>query len=188
MQTHEQRETYIECIRRKLSPERFAHSMGVEKTALAMAHRYGVDLMQTSTAALLHDYAKELPKQQLLELAEQYGIEIDSVYRRSPGLLHGPVAAHLVREEFGIADELVLKAIQNHTVGAKGMSDLEKIIYLADILEETRDFCGIDIIRRATRHRLDAGMLVALTHTVSYTMERGLAVHPNSIEAYNDLL
>ena len=188
MQKSEQRKIYVESIRERLSAQRFAHCLGVEKAALALAQQYGESEERASTAALLHDYAKELPKSHLLDLAKQYRIEIDDVYADSPGLLHGPVAACLVKEKFHITDELILKAIRNHTVGAASMSTLEKIIYLADMIEETRDFCGINIIREAARNSLDEGMYMALTRTIAYTMERRLMVHPDSIEAYNDLL
>lgn len=188
MQRNEQRQIYVKAIQDRLSEKRFIHSLGVEKAAVALACRYGECEEKASTAALLHDYAKELPKSELLILAKQYQIIIDDVYADSPGLLHGPVAAYLVKEKFGITDELILKAIRNHTVGAAAMSVLEKIIYLADMIEETREFCGINIIREAAWRSLNEGMYMALKYTIAYTMERKLAVHPDSIKAYNDLL
>ena len=187
MQT-DMRTAYIQSIRSRLSEHRFLHSMGVEKAALQLAEHYGVDKDKASCAALLHDYAKQLPKQQLMALAIQYGIEVDPIYRECPGLLHGPVAAELVKEDFGIRDPEILRAIACHTVGAPCMSPLEKIIYLADMIEENRDFSGINIIRKAAFTSLDEGMLKALEQTVGYTMQQRLKVHPDSILAYNSLL
>ena len=184
----EQREMYIASLRQRLSDARFAHTLGVEQAAVDLAARNGVDAHRAATAALLHDYAKEFPKAELLALAKQFGIAVDPVYRASPGLLHGPVAAWLVERDFGILDAEVLAAIRNHTVGRAGMTTMEKIIYLADMIEPTRDFPGVEALRALARQDLDAGMLAALEQTVRYTMHRRLAVHPQSIEAYNDLL
>ena len=184
----EQREKYLTSLRQRLSDARFAHTLGVEQAAVDLAERNRVDGQRAATAALLHDYAKELPKAELLALAERFGIAVDPVYRASPGLLHGPVAAGLVQWDFGISDAGVLAAIRNHTVGRAGMTALEKIVYLADMIEPTRDFPGVEALRALARQNLDAGMLAALEQTVRYTMHRRLAVHPQSIEAYNDLL
>ena len=183
-----QRDIYIESIKQRLSPERFRHCMGVEKAAIQLAKRYDVDLEKASTAALLHDYAKELPKQQLLLLARKYNIVVDDIIQTSLGLLHGPVASWLVKEKFKITDVQILDAIKNHTVGAKRMSKLEKIIYLADLIEETREFSGINTIREAAMNNLNEAMRMALTCEVVYTMQHCRAVHPNSIDAYNDLV
>lgn len=184
----EQRERYIASLRQRLSDARFAHTLGVEQAAVDLAVRNGVDMHRTATAALLHDYAKELPKAELLALAERFGIAVDPVYQASPGLLHGPVAARLVQQDFGISDAEVLAAICNHTVGRAGMTTMEKIVYLADMIEPMRDFPGVEALRALARQDLDAGMLAALEQTVRYTMHRRLAVHPQSVETYNDLL
>lgn len=184
----EQREKYLTSLRQRLSDARFAHTLGVEQAAVNLAECNRVDVQRAATAALLHDYAKELPKAELLALAERFGIAVDPVYRASPGLLHGPVAAGLVQRDFGISDAEVLAAIRNHTVGRAGMTALEKIVYLGDMIEPTRDFPGVEALRALARQDLDAGMLAALEQTVRYTMHRRLTVHPQSIEAYNDLL
>ena len=155
----EQRERYIASLRQRLSNARFAHTLGVEQVAVDLAVRNGVDMHRTATAALLHDYAKELPKAELLALAERFGIAVDPVYQASPGLLHGPVAARLVQQDFGISDAEVLAAICNHTVGRAGMTMMEKIVYLADMIEPLRDFPGVEALRALARQDLDAGML-----------------------------
>ena len=57
-----------------------------------------------------------------------------------PEILHGPVGAWIAEHEFNITDEDILNAIRFHTTGRAGMSKLEKIIYIADMIEPNRTF------------------------------------------------
>ncbi|MBQ5956666.1 MAG: bis(5'-nucleosyl)-tetraphosphatase (symmetrical) YqeK [Clostridia bacterium] len=182
------REELLNIVGSALSEKRFRHTLGVEKMAINLAMVYDEDREKASVAALLHDYAKELPKPFLLKKAAESGIEMDPVYISSPGLLHGPVGAVLVRERFGIEDEDILNAITYHTVGRVGMSKLEKIIYLADITEENRVFDDVERIREKQMQGLDEGLLESLRQTIVFTVERGLMVHHNSIDLYNSIL
>ena len=92
--------TIRKIVSQRLSYHRMQHTLGVEMTALQLARLYGVDEEKACTAALLHDYAKQLPSDQLLAKAQAYGLEIGDFERARPDLLHGPVAAKMAEEEF----------------------------------------------------------------------------------------
>jgi predicted HD superfamily hydrolase involved in NAD metabolism len=156
--------------------------------ALALAEHYGVDIEKASTAALLHDSAKQLSDDVMLELANQYGIEVDAVCEKAPNLLHGPVAAERVKRSLGIEDEEVLRAIKNHTTGTEGMCPLEKILYLADLIEESRDFAGVAELRQSAFQGLDRAVFLAIRSVLAYIIEKGKPIHMESIRAYNDLI
>ena len=64
----------------------------------------------------------------------------------------------------------------------------EKIIYIADIIEPSRRFDGIDEIREETIEKLDKGVLKGLTHGIRYLLSKGQLIDINTINARNYLL
>ena len=152
----------LEIIRFKLSRSRFKHSIQVANTAREMAARYGFDEERAYLTGLLHDYAKGISGQELIDLAEDYGIELDPIDREVPDLLHGPVGACLLADELDIDDQELLHAVSAHTLGCLDMNDLDKIIYLADMIEPGRDYpvwkgCLPDPAQPGLRHALRIG-------------------------------
>ena len=172
----------------RLSPERLTHTRGVFAAAKELADRYAVDQGKTGLAAILHDTAKNLGAADLLSLAAEAGIIVNIVQQQAPDLLHGPVAAVLARRELGIADESVLQAIARHTTGAPGMTDLDKVLYLADYIEPGRTFPGVQSVRQAARQDLDRAVLQAMDGTLRYVIDRGWLIDPLTVEARNWLL
>jgi predicted HD superfamily hydrolase involved in NAD metabolism len=130
----------VQKMARTLSPERFRHTIQVALMAgeLAIAHDQNVG--KVIKAALIHDYAREKNDEELLALAEKSGWEIDPVERNQPMLLHGPVAAFLAWQEWGIKDPVILEAITYHTTGKAQMTPTTKILYIADMVESGRVF------------------------------------------------
>ncbi|MBQ9942419.1 MAG: bis(5'-nucleosyl)-tetraphosphatase (symmetrical) YqeK [Christensenellaceae bacterium] len=185
---NKQREAYLGYIKERLDEKRIRHTLGVEKMALAMAERFGADEAAAQTAALLHDAAKKIKKQEKRDLAQIYNIRTDDITMVQPDLLHGPLAAKMVKQQLGIADEDILNAICYHTTGRAGMSKLEKIIYLADLIEEGRSFPGVEQLRALAEEDLDKALLAGMRHVLLYVIGRGELVHPDSVIAYNHLI
>jgi len=50
-------------------------------------------------------------------------------------VLHARVGAEIARERYGVRDEAVLEAIRAHTLGGPALSDVAKVVFLADALE-----------------------------------------------------
>lgn len=182
------RDRYIAVIKKKLKKKRYEHCLRVEKMALKLAGRYGLEEKDVQTAALLHDLAKSMLDEELLAAAKDYGLAVDSVIQMKPDLLHGPVAAEMMKHDLGIDDEDVLNAVRYHTTGRAGMSELEKVIYLADLTEEGRIFPGVEELREITFRDLDLGMQKGVSDTLFYLIKRRYPIHVDSIMAYNDLL
>ena len=182
------RDKIIEELKKVIKKSRFEHTLGVEEKAVELCSIYGEDTEKGSLAALLHDYAKYVDDETMLQYAERFGIEVDDVYAASPNLLHGPVGAELVREKLGITDDDILNAIRYHTVGRPGMSLLEKIIYIADMTEKGRDFEGVGILREASKRDIDEAMILCIDQTVTYTLMRRKKIHINSIQTYNYII
>lgn len=180
------REKYLETARRMTTEKRLRHSLGVEKMAVSLAKRFGEDEQKASAAALLHDIAKKT--KDYTALAEKYNIESDEVEREMPDLLHGPIAAAIMEHELGITDEDILNAVRYHTTGRPGMSRLEKIIYMADLVEENRAFEGVEALREAVQTDLDRGTRLGMAHVLIYLAATGSLICEKSVRAYNDMI
>lgn len=122
-----------------------------------------------------------------LALCEQYGIALDELERKNLKLLHAKTGAAIARDLFGVSDEIYW-AIYWHTTGKADMTKLEKVIYLADYIEPSRDFPGVEKLRRAVHADLEHGLLMALEDSIEEMRQRGNPVHPNTVEARDYLL
>ena len=170
-----------------LKPKRMPHVLGTEQEAVRLVRRYGGDETQARIAALLHDCTKKLDMAQQLALCEKYGIMLDELEQKALKLLHSKTGAAIARDVFGVEDA-VYDAILYHTTGKPDMTRLEKIIYLADYIEPTRDFPGVDALRRTVYEDLDKGLLMGLTMTIQEMEEMGNPVHHLTRDARDYLL
>jgi len=166
-----------------LKAKRVRHVLGVEEEAIRLAEIYGADVYKARVAALLHDCTKRLTLEEQLALCGQYHIELDEFERTALKLLHAKTGAAIAREVFG-ADEEICSAILWHTTGRPGMTLLEKVIYLADYIEPSRDFDGVDELRRTVYADLDRGLEMGLRMSVEELEERGSPVHRDTREAW----
>ena len=169
-----------------LKHKRIPHVLGTEQEAIRLAERYGADVEKARRAALLHDCTKKLEMEDQLALCEKYGIELDELEQVALKLLHSKTGAAIARDVFGVDDELY-SAIWYHTTGRAGMTLMEKIIYLADYIEPTRDFPGVDDLRKACYEDLDKGLLLGLEMSIEEMQRMGNPVHHATIEARDAL-
>lgn len=178
-----------EELKKRLKPNRFRHSLGVEETAVFLADRFGVDEEQARVAGLLHDCAREFRNEDMVKEAEKRGIAIGEVERSMPLLLHADIGAQRVREIYGVDDKDVSQAIARHTVGGPQMTKLDKIIWYADMIEPGRDFPGVDELRKlAKTASLDEMLLAGLSHSIIFVVKKGHLVHPATVLARNEIL
>ena len=177
-----------ELVRSRLSDKRYEHTLNVKKMAVKLAKRYGVDEDKAALAALLHDSAKEISKDEMRELMRQYPQYAEGGETRPTPVWHGICAAILARTEWGVTDEAVLSAIACHTAGKAGMTQLDKILYLADMTSAERDWPGVEKLRKLEMKDLDAAMLAALKQTNGFVLSEGKPLDPESKAAYEDIL
>ena len=177
-------------LQRRLKKNRFAHSIGVANTAVKLAKKFGVDEDKAYIAGLLHDCAREFENADLPAEAVKRGIEIGEVENVAPLLLHAYIGAQMVSEIYGVDDKEIIQAIYRHTVGARNMSALDKIIYFADMIEPHRDYPGVDKLRdlAETSTNLDEIILTALNESIIFVIQKGALIHPATIDARNYLL
>ena len=171
-----------------LSERRRIHSINVSEEAVRFAEKYGGDVEKARLAGLLHDVTKETDFDSQLQIIENGGIILTELERRSPKLWHAISGAVYVRDKLGITDPDIFNAIRYHTTGRGGMSQLEKVVFLADFTSAERDYPDIDVIREHAENSLEEGMLYGIRFTVSRLLSRGNTVSPDAIDAYNDIL
>ena len=144
-----------ELVRGRLSDKRYEHTLNVRKMAVKLAKRYGVDEDKAALAALLHDSAKEISKDEMRAIMRAHPELAEGGEERPTPVWHGICAAILARTEWGVEDEAVLSAIACHTAGKPGMSRLDKIVYLADMTSAERDWPGVNKLRKLELKDLD---------------------------------
>ena len=171
---------------RPIKPKRMPHVLGTEQEAAFLAEKYGADGTAARIAALLHDCTKKLDMDRQLSLCRHYGIDLDPLEQVSLKLLHSKTGAAVARDKFGVSDE-IYNAIYYHTTGKADMTLLEKIIYLADYIEPSRRFPGVDELRRAVHTDLNEGLYRALLDSVKELQGYGSPVHPHTREALDSI-
>lgn len=173
--------------RQALGDKRYQHTLNVKKMAVKLAKKYGADETKAAVAALLHDAAKERPKEELLAIIKENPAWAENAADRPTPVWHGICAAILARKEWGVEDEEILSAIACHTTGRPGMSLLDKIIFLADMTSAERDWPGVEELRKLEMKDIDLAMLEGLEQTLGFVEQGGKAVDPTSRAAYEDL-
>ena len=167
---------YYEKLRQELKPARMEHTAYVLETAIALADRFGGDAKKARVAALLHDCAKYLPEDRLLTYADTEPPILP--------ILHAAAGADYAKTAYGVQDPEILRAIRLHTTGDKGMTLLDKIIYLADMIEPSRTYEGADVIRGADS--IDEMMRLALSRSIWYIKDGNNPIHPATLRALQE--
>ncbi|TVP85039.1 MAG: HD domain-containing protein [Alkalicoccus sp.] len=177
-----------EAVRHALKPARYEHTRRVVQTAEELCRKYGGDTEKVRKAAILHDYAKYRPAEEMRRKVEEHPEIPSRLNDYGDELLHAFVGAFFVKEELGIMDEDILQMIAVHTTGRKDMSLEEKILFLADYIEPGRTFSGAEKAREAAVSSLNEGCLTALAQTIEFLVSKRTAVYPDTFEAYNDFI
>ena len=158
-----------DILREKQNGKRFIHTLGVQYTSACLAMCYGADVNKAQMAGLLHDCAKHMKPEKLLEISKKQGLKISKAQERNPFLLHGRVGAYLARIKYGIKDEEILGAIEWHTTGRPEMTLLEKIIFTADYIEPGRNQApNLEILRQLSFTDLNQAVCMILEQTLDY--------------------
>lgn len=190
-----------EAVSLYLSPERYRHTLGVEKSAAWLSSFFFSEEAgrEISAAALLHDIAKELPKEEQLRLIREGGAPLTEEDLSTPTLYHAFAAPALIRRDFPrFATENILSAVFAHTTGRANMTLFEKIIFLSDYIEEGRTYPSCVEVREQLLHALSEGVspqealdravLSTLEQTLLSLTERALPVNSRTAAARDALL
>lgn len=179
-------EKATELVKENLSKERFEHTLRVKETAISLAKQYQAPVDLVTIAALFHDYAKDMEKDQLRQFIISYQLPKELLHYHFE-LWHGPVAAKLIEDKFNITNEDVQNAIYYHTTGRANMSLIEVIIFVADYIEPGRKFPGVDAVREDAKKDIYVAARNAIKNTIHHLLNKDATIYPNTFLAYNDL-
>ena len=178
-------------LKENLSEEKYLHSLGTAQACVAIAEKVGYDVEKAYLAGLVHDCAKGMGFEELLNYCHNSNIEFEDGELENYKVLHAPVGKIIACEKFGIEDVEILDAIRWHTLGKCDMSLLEKIVFLADKIEpETR---GRDEYERRLKNvdlpmGLDREIFECYAYTIKSLVDRNLKICSKTVDVYNSLL
>lgn len=172
-------------LKKYLDAGRFEHTEGVMYTAAALAMRYGEDIEKAQVAGLLHDCAKCMPDAKKVKICQKNGIPMTEAEQKSPFLLHAKVGAYIAQTKYGIEDTEILEAIECHTTGKPAMSQLDKIIFIADYIEPMRTKApNLADVRKLAFKDIDLALFKILSDTLAYLRNSPKNVDSMTMRAY----
>jgi predicted HD superfamily hydrolase involved in NAD metabolism len=174
-------------LEQSLKRKRFEHSLGVCDEAVKMARLFGADEKKAYTAGLLHDCAKCLTHDEENELMARYKFEPDEMTKKCHPVLHAPLGALVAKHIYKVEDEEILDAIRYHTVARRGMTLLDKIVYVADMTEPNRDFDGVSELRQLAAKDIDKAFKAAIRQGLIHNIKKETFIHPGTLEAWNEI-
>ena len=176
-------------LKSRLDEYRYIHSLGVADSARELAGIYGADEEKAYFAGLLHDVAKNMPKDEQLSLMDKGGITLSQAEKNNPALWHAMAGECYLRLHMCITDPEILGSVRYHTTGKAGMTLLEKIIYVADYISAERNYPDVDVMRDLSLNRsLEEASLYSLIYTFNKQTKLQAIIHPDSVEYYNELI
>ena len=187
-------------VSKRLSGDRFTHTIGVSKMAQKLALVFSLDATVAAAAALLHDITKEYSYEEGLSLLREGGISLDKEDLDTPSILHSFTAEVVIKRDFpDFSDEDVLSAVRNHTIGSPLMNTLDKIIFLSDFIEEGRKYdssrklrllveSGITKDSESNIKLLNEACVLAIDATLSHLISEKRKINSKNVLTRNSLL
>lgn len=178
---------FFDIIKMRLSPQRLYHSICVAEKAKHLAEKYGADAEKAYTAGLVHDIMKNQPVSKMLELIESDGQTLTDSEKAITVTLHAIAGEVYLRKNLGVTDEELLSAVRWHTTGKENMSLFEKIIYVADLVSDDREYPDVKEVRELAEENLDKTLLRGLSFTIEDNARKYKLIHIDTVKAYNYL-
>ena len=189
-------------IAERMTEKRFVHTLGVRDMSAFLAKCFAPDLVDMAIAsALLHDISKQLPHEEQMRLLEERNIDLSESDLSSPGVVHSYTAPIIVKRDFNeFADERLISAIRNHTLGDEDMSVLDEIVFLADFIEVNRTYKSCCDLRSKVISQIEASggnfdlkilhlaVVESIDYTVSNLISNKKCIHEKIILTRNALL
>lgn len=173
-------------LQKILDEKRFTHTLGVAYTAASLAMAHDCNIKQAQTAGLLHDCAKMRSEGSLLRLCQKNGVKMTPYEQTHPKMLHAKAGALIARSKYKVTDSDILDAVRWHTTGKPSMSNLGKIIYIADFIEPSRkDLDCLTQIRKVAFEDLDECVYLILKNILEWLESRNETIDDMSKTAFD---
>ena len=169
----------------KLSKKRYVHTINVAKMAETIAKKNNIDIAKCRMASLLHDVLKEENKDILLHYIDLSDIMYKNNFLKITHIWHGFAASEFIQTEFGIIDLDVINAVKYHTTARENMSDIEKVVFVSDLISLDRNYEEVDLLREAVMNDFEEGFKQALKYNLIYLIKSNKVIYQQSLDAYN---
>ena len=182
-----------EDIKKELSEKRYNHSVGVMKKAEELAKIHDVDVNKAKLVGLAHDIGKELSSDDKLKYCSEHGIFVDDIERQNTGLLHTKIGADICKRRYGFTQDMQ-DAIKFHTTGNENMNDFAKLIFVADKIEDGRNYTNerkmkiLEEMRKLAKEDLNRAVLYELDESIEFTLQKKELIHLDSIRTRNKII
>lgn len=176
---------FFEIIKSRLTPKRLYHSICVAEKAKYLAEKYGADPEKAYTTGLVHDIMKNESVETMFELIESDGQVLTDSEKAITVTLHAIAGEIYLRKNLNVTDRELLSAVRWHTTGKEDMSLFEKIIYVADLVSDDREYPDVDEVRQLAEEDLDKTLLRGLSFTIEDNAKKYKLIHTDTVKAYN---
>lgn len=184
----ERNSEFLDILKEKLTPSRLYHSICVAEQAQHLAEKFGADTEKAYTAGLIHDIMRYEPPEEMLKLIDSDGkYKLTPLERKITVTLHAVAGEIYLRTKLGVTDEEILSSVRYHTTGKEDMTLLEKIIYVADLTSEDRDYPDVAEVRETAELSLEKATLRGLSFTIESNVQKNKPIHIDTVKAYNYL-
>lgn len=168
-------------VRNYTSDKRYHHTVAVAEASEGLSLKYGVEVEKTIVAAYLHDVAKELDATERNYVFKTCHLAPEAFYNNN--LTHGKLGAVMAMHFLSIYDEDILNAIAYHTTGRAGMSLLEKVIFIGDVISTDRVYEEVDQIRDIAFENLDEACVIKLDYIQKDLTSKKIPVAQDTLDA-----
>ena len=182
-----------EDLKKELSEKRYNHSVGVMNKAMELAKIYRINVNKAKLVGLAHDIGKDLSKEEKIKYMEENGLEIDEIERKNVGLLHAKIGADICKKRYGFTQDMQ-DAIKFHTTGNENMNDFAKLIFVADKIEDGRNYTNerkmkiLEEMRKLAKEDLNRAVLYELDESIEFTLQKKELIHLDSIRTRNKII
>lgn len=167
---------YQAVVRAMLPEKRLRHTVNVAVRALEKVKPLGLDREKVLTACTLHDVCKYKTLRDFPEA------EIPPDMPQE--VRHAFLGEYFARTTLGVTDTDVLNAIKYHTSGRAGMSVLEKLVFVADMIEDDRDYEGVERLRELYNTDFEKCFTECLKEETAHLKNKGVQIYRLTLEAY----
>ena len=179
---------FFEIIKTRLTPKRLYHSICVAEKAKHLAEKFGSDAEKAYTAGLIHDLMKNESVEKMLELIESDGQTLTESEKAITVTLHAIAGEVYLRKKLNVTDEEILSAVRWHTTGKENMTLLEKIIYVADLTSDDREYPDVKEVRMMAEESLEKTCIRGLSFTIEDNARKHKPIHMDTVKAFNYLV
>lgn len=176
---------YKNLLNSRLDEYRYRHSLCVADEAKRLALKCGIDAEKAYLSGLLHDVTKNATFEEHLQIFARFGIILNDIEKNAQKLWHAISGAAFCEHILKISDGEIIDAIRYHTTAKAEMSQLCKVLYLADFTSADRSYPDVDVMRKLVDESFEKALVYALKYTIKDLCDQNRAIHNDTLAAYN---